>query len=218
MAKAAGPSKAVTQETVRVSERNARNLTLFGIACAVALLPLLLLQAGLPLEIAGSVAILMVLASLPMVWRSGRVALIAEPQRLVIGNFNATHTIPWQCIAFFAVAPAGQYGERRQLAVVLTDGKIIRVRATLVKPKDLGHVLDLCRPVAEVHGVPWGQLPRRNNRSARRVQSPSQPAGWYPDPDTQAEWRWWDGRQWGVRSSAYSGMLPGQSEPWVQGS
>jgi hypothetical protein len=210
--KAVRHPKVAPEGTVRIAERHASNLTLFSLTCGLSLPPLLMLQAGVPAEFAVGVALLMVLCWFPMAWRTTRLALIAEPRRLVIENFTSTHTIPWAEVACFAVARAGERGEYRTVAAVLTDGTVIRARATMVNPKGLDHVLDQWRPVAEAHGIPWGDVPHRNRRSAKGVPPSGAPAGWYSDPDDQGDWRWWNGTQWGVRASEYGRAEPERSQ------
>ncbi len=198
----------VPEGTVRVAERHASNLALFSVTCGLALPPLLMLQAGSAAEFVVGVAILMVLCWFPMAWRTRRIALVAEPRCLVIENFSSTHMIPWDEVACFAVARAGERREYRVIATVLTDGKVVVARATMVGPKDLDHVLEQWRPVAVAHGIPWGDVAGPTRAPAKGVLPAGPPAGWYADPDARADWRWWDGTQWGVRSGDYGPALP----------
>ncbi len=176
-------------------------MMLFVVTGTLALPPLLFSESE-PILVAVGIAVLLIPLWIVMTRRCWRMALIAEPEQLVIRNFNVTHTIPWEYVASFVEARCGQQGQYRQLAVVLTDGDVVRAQATVVKPKDLERMLAGWRPVADAHRIPWATPPsreqpptRKQRRAAKRVPAPS--PGWYPDPGTPTDWWWWNGTSWG---------------------
>ncbi len=194
--------------TVCVAERLARVTMLYVITGALALPPLQFSESE-PALVAVGIALLLVPLWIVMARRCWRMGLIAEPEQLVVRNFNVTHTIPWEYVTSFVEARCGQQGQYRQIAVVLTDGDVVRAQASLVKPKDLERMLALWRPVAEAHRIPWETLPTkekplsRRQRRAKGAQVPESPSGWYPDPGTPTDWRWWDGTTWGWTAGDY---------------
>ena len=73
--------------------------------------------------------------------------------------------------------------------------------------------------LVDLHNVILGMVGQKQARSNGVPAIPGVAPGWYPDPQVETGWRWWDGREWTSHASAPAapGPGPGGGPPTILG-